>query len=81
MDAVADDDRVSEDLLIGQIGSLERYQWFVRSHLADWAGGMANAGTHSEMGAAKAVTAKKKTSTRSKDRATNGRADSRRTTP
>lgn len=60
MDTVADDDRVSEDLLIGQTGILERYQWFVRSHLADWAGGIANAGSSSELGAAKAVTNKKK---------------------
>ena len=60
MDSVAKDDRVSEDLLIGQVGVLERYQWFVRAHLADWAGGMANAGSRSEIGAAKAVAAKKK---------------------
>lgn len=60
MDSVAADDRVSEDLLISQIGVLERYHWFVRSHLADWAGGMANAGSSSEIGAAKAVAAKKK---------------------
>lgn len=60
MDQVATDDRVSEDLLIGQVGVLERYQWFVRAHLADWAGGMANAGSTSEIGAAKAVVAKKR---------------------
>lgn len=60
MDKVATDDRVSEDLLIGQVGVLERYQWFVRAHLADWAGGMANAGSNSEIGAAKAVVAKKR---------------------
>jgi starvation-inducible DNA-binding protein len=58
MDAVADDDRVSEDLLIGQTGILERYHWFVRSHLADWAGGMANAGSTSELGAATSVATK-----------------------
>ena len=51
-------DPVSEDLLIGQTGDLERYHWFVRSHLADWAGGMANAGAASELGAARAVTNK-----------------------
>lgn len=54
------DDRVSEDLLIGQTGRLERYQWFVRAHLADWAGGKANAGSQSELGAASAVASKKK---------------------
>jgi starvation-inducible DNA-binding protein len=31
MDTVAADDRVSEDLLIGQVGVLEKYQWLVRS--------------------------------------------------
>lgn len=60
MESMAVDDRVSEDVLIGQDAVLERYQWFVRSHLADWAGGMANAGSRSEIGAAKAVAAKQK---------------------
>jgi starvation-inducible DNA-binding protein len=60
-DAIAlteDLDAVSQDLLIGQTGALERYHWFVRAHLADWAGGMANAGAQSEMDAARAVVAK-----------------------
>ena len=51
-------DRISEDLLISQAAALERYQWFVRSHLADWAGGMANAGAATEMDAARSVAAK-----------------------
>lgn len=51
-------DPVSENLLTDQTGVLEKYQWFVRSHLADWAGGMANAGADSAMGAARAVAAK-----------------------
>lgn len=59
MDRVSDDDKVSEDLLIGQTGILERYQWFVRSHLEDWAGGLANAGSHTEIEAASAVAAKR----------------------
>lgn len=58
IDDVTDIDPVSEDVLIQQTGVLERYQWFVRSHLADWAGGMANAGADSEIGAATAVAAK-----------------------
>ena len=58
MDQVSEDDRVSEDLLIGQVAILERYHWFVRSHLEDWAGGMANAGSHTELEAAGAVAAK-----------------------
>jgi starvation-inducible DNA-binding protein len=60
MDRVSGDDKVSEDLLIGQTGILERYHWFVRSHLEDWAGGMANAGSYTELQAASAVAAKKK---------------------
>ncbi len=58
IDSVGDVDPISEDLLIGQTAELEQYQWFVRSHLADWAGGIANAGQSSEMGAARAVAAK-----------------------
>jgi starvation-inducible DNA-binding protein len=59
IDRVARLDSVSEDLLIGQTGVLERYHWFVRSHLEDFAGGMANAGATSEAGAARAVVAKR----------------------
>jgi starvation-inducible DNA-binding protein len=55
---VGNDDRVSEDLLIGQTGTLERSHWFIRSHLADWAGGMANAGSRSELTAAESVATK-----------------------
>jgi starvation-inducible DNA-binding protein len=51
-------DHVSESLLTDQTGILEKYHWFVRSHLADWAGGMANAGADSTMDAALAVAAK-----------------------
>ncbi len=58
IDEVSDIDNISEDLLIGQTGVLERYHWFVRAHLEDFAGGMANAGATSEAGAARAVTAK-----------------------
>jgi starvation-inducible DNA-binding protein len=58
MDQTGRLDHVSESLLTDQTGILEKYQWFVRSHLADWAGGMANAGADSAMGAARAVAAK-----------------------
>ncbi|MEP7202257.1 MAG: DNA starvation/stationary phase protection protein [Ilumatobacteraceae bacterium] len=51
-------DHVSESMLTDQTRILEKNQWFVRSHLADWAGGMANAGADSTMGAARAVAAK-----------------------
>lgn len=50
--AVGDIDVMSEDLLIGQTRTLEKYQWFVRSHLTDWAGGVANAGARTELDAA-----------------------------
>jgi starvation-inducible DNA-binding protein len=60
IDRVAEVDNISEDLLIGQTGVLERYHWFVRSHLEDFAGGMANAGATSEAGAARAVAAKRR---------------------
>jgi starvation-inducible DNA-binding protein len=55
IDTVSELDCVSEDVLIGQARQLEKYHWFVRSHLADYAGGMANAGADSEMSAAAAV--------------------------
>jgi starvation-inducible DNA-binding protein len=60
IDRVAKLDNISEDLLIGQTGVLERYHWFVRSHLEDFAGGMANAGATSEGDAARAVAAKRR---------------------
>ncbi len=56
--ATEDDDAISQDLLVGQSGILERYHWFVRAHLEDRAGGLANAGATSEMDAARAVAAK-----------------------
>jgi starvation-inducible DNA-binding protein len=58
IEAVGEIDPITEDLLIGQTGQLERYHWFVRSHLADWAGGMANTGATTELDAARAVAVK-----------------------
>ena len=58
MSTIEKSDPVSFDLLVGQTATLEKYHWFVRSHLADWAGGMANAGARTELGAAQAVAAK-----------------------
>jgi starvation-inducible DNA-binding protein len=55
IDKVSDIDPISEDLLIGHTRQLEQYHWFVRSHLADWAGGMANAGATTEIDAARSV--------------------------
>jgi starvation-inducible DNA-binding protein len=53
-------DLVSQDLVIGEVGELEKFQWFVRAHLESSGGQLANAGATSEKAAAKAV--KKKTS-------------------
>ncbi len=58
IEALDDLDPVSQDLLIGQAAVLEKYHWFVRSHLENWAGGMSNAGAGSELEAARAVAAK-----------------------
>jgi starvation-inducible DNA-binding protein len=48
-------DPVTQDMLIGQTAELEQYHWFVRSHLEDYAGGLSNAGTTTELGAAKST--------------------------
>jgi starvation-inducible DNA-binding protein len=38
VDEVGDLDPVTEDLLIGHLGELELFQWFVRAHLKDASG-------------------------------------------
>jgi starvation-inducible DNA-binding protein len=53
-------DPVTQDMLIQQIGTLEQYHWFVRSHLEDYAGGLANAGARTEVDAARAAKAKER---------------------
>lgn len=58
IDRLDDLDLVSQDLVIGQVGELEKFQWFVRAHLENSGGQLSNAGASSEKGAAKA--AKKK---------------------
>jgi starvation-inducible DNA-binding protein len=63
-------DPVTQDLLIGQTATLERFQWFVRSHLADWAGGMANAGATTEVAAGLAVAAKSSRTQHSRTKST-----------
>lgn len=50
--ATEEPDPVTQDMLIGQTAELEMYHWFVRSHLEDYAGGLANAGSSTEIGAA-----------------------------
>jgi len=51
-------DPVTQDMLIGQTADLEQYQWFVRSHLEDYAGGLANAGATTELEAAQSAAVK-----------------------
>ena len=45
-------DPITEDLLIGQTGELEKFQWFVRAHLENSGGSLATNGAHSEKQAA-----------------------------
>jgi starvation-inducible DNA-binding protein len=54
IEAVGEIDPVTEDLLIGQTAELEKFQWFVRAHLEDAGGSLANAGATSEEDAAEA---------------------------
>ena len=53
------DDPVTEDILIGQTGDLEQYQWFVRAHLQGTSGALASAGAEDEVGAARKVARKR----------------------
>lgn len=53
------DDPVTEDILIGQTGELEQYQWFVRAHLQGTSGALVSAGADDEVGAARKATRKR----------------------
>ena len=55
IDVVDGTDPVTHDLLVEQSGELEHFQWFVRAHLEDSAGGQSHAGTIDELGAAQKV--------------------------
>lgn len=48
----ADRDPVTEDLLVGQAGKLELYQWFVRAHIENTSGELMHGGAESELEAA-----------------------------
>jgi starvation-inducible DNA-binding protein len=48
-------DPVSEDLLIGQLGRLELFQWFVRAHLETESGSLPTVDIRTELKAAAAV--------------------------
>jgi starvation-inducible DNA-binding protein len=50
------DDPVTEDILVGQTGDLEQYQWFVRAHLQGTSGALSSAGAEDEVGAARKAT-------------------------
>lgn len=45
-------DPVSQDMLIGHAAELEKFQWFVRAHLENAGGDLANQGASTEKGAA-----------------------------
>lgn len=44
IDSVSEADPITEDLLVGQAGILEQYQWFVRAHLESGAGTLPSGG-------------------------------------
>lgn len=48
-------DPITEDLLIGQTGQLEKFQWFVRAHLESASGTLANAEADTEKDAARSA--------------------------
>jgi starvation-inducible DNA-binding protein len=51
-------DLVSQDMIIGHAGELEKFQWFMRAHLENSGGQLANRGARTEKAAAQS--AKKK---------------------
>ena len=52
IEATEEPDPVTQDMLIGQSAQLEQFQWFVRAHLEDAGGHLANAGAAGEVEAA-----------------------------
>ncbi|GAA4668985.1 Dps family protein [Gordonia humi] len=55
IDLASETDPVSEDLLIGQTGELEQFQWFLRAHLESPRGAVPHASETTETGAASAA--------------------------
>jgi len=51
-DAVDDADPVTNDLLVGQLGQLELFHWFVRAHLESSSGALSTNGATKEATAA-----------------------------
>ena len=52
---VEDADPVTNDLLIGQLGQLELFHWFIRAHLENSGGELSTSGAGSEQAAASAA--------------------------
>jgi len=52
IDTLDDLDLVSQDIMIEHTGELEKFQWFVRAHLENSGGQLANKGETTEKGAA-----------------------------
>jgi len=48
-------DPVTNDLLIGQLGELEQFHWFIRAHLENAGGQLTTADAHTETSAAQAT--------------------------
>ena len=59
IEAVADIDPISEDLLVGQSADLELAHWFVRAHLSDVDGRLATEESNSQLDAAVAAASAK----------------------
>ncbi|BDB61960.1 MULTISPECIES: Dps family protein [Rhodococcus] len=55
IDEVGKLDPITEDILIGQTGQLEKFQWFVRAHLENAAGALPNADAQTEKDAAESA--------------------------
>jgi starvation-inducible DNA-binding protein len=51
-EAVEDIDDVTNDMLIGHLGELEQFHWFVRAHLESSGGALSTDGTRTEKGSA-----------------------------
>ena len=48
---------MTNDMLIGQLGSLEQFHWFVRAHLESTSGELSTADARTEKGAARSAEA------------------------
>ncbi|HZI95944.1 MAG TPA: DNA starvation/stationary phase protection protein [Actinomycetales bacterium] len=64
MDDTEDPDPVTQDMLIGQLGQLELFHWFVRGHLETAGGEIPTTAARTEKGAAKKAAARARRGTR-----------------